>query len=546
MEMNSRRQMGVPQPKQFEITPGVLEFLIMHAVRDPAVFQLCNAELDPDMLSKPSEMPYRHIWRAITDFYREHGQMPGLESLSMRALGDIESDPLSKADPATGGKLYENAVFFIDWCFDKVRNPDEAMEPHEARNVMRHILIDRGPEEDLRRAVTHAVGRRIINLPALVEQAQRRIQDIASLGLVEEDEVTCPMTWAHTSGPKWPTGVSFVDSVMEGGGQPGDCNVIIGPTGGGKTTLAMQLACSTARLQNQLERRGVDGDPGLVVYVSYEDARAMLQIRSTSYGARVLKDRLRFLESDAELSRTGNLQDYEKLMYAREGNPAEMLGEVERIEQIRPWLNKYLVLVDHHDPAKGGRGHVTEVAHKLTAIQQKHGMPIRMVVLDWAGIMMSNYLQATQGKIEGSGLSLELQNLINRAKQEIAAPFNTTVWIPHQLKGTLTDRAPAKLPHHSEAQWCSMFADHAWYAFVLGTKDKEHSVCQFGASKTRHGETPAPTILKIDGAFCRMVDVSEHFEVDDVSHRLTPRSEAAKVHTQITRRRTMSSADIDS
>lgn len=537
MEMTTQRR-GVPPPKRpFEISGLAIEFLFMHAVQDPAIWHLCRTELQPDMLFKPSEMAHRHIWRRIIEYYDEHARMPGYEALSMQALLDIENDPLARADPETGGKILENAAAALSFMYDTKINPPESLEPWAAKEVLRQILTDRGPEEELRRAVTYAVGQRIVNLPELVEKAQRRIVDIAALGRAEEERTTLPTTWATVAKPKWPTGVEFVDNIMGGGSAPGDCNVIIGPSGGGKTTLAMQIACSTARLQSQLARRGVDGKPGLVVFVSYEDDREMLQIRAASYSARVQKDRLRFLKDDADLSRTGRLEDYEKALYGNGGNSAEMLGEIERLDEVRPWIDKYLVLVDYHDPIKGGRGHVTEVAQKLTAVQQDRGMPIRMVILDWGGNLVANYLQATEGRIDSGGMSLQLQNLINRAKQELASPFNCTVWVPHQLKGALNDRPPAKLPHHSEAQWCSSFSDHAWYAFVLGSKDKEHNVCQFGATKTRHGETPAPVILKIDGALCAMRDVSQHFAVDAITRRLAPITDVSKFHANISGRR---------
>jgi len=529
-------QMTKQPQAPFEINGLAIEFLLMHAIQDPAVFQLCFTELHPDMFSRPSEMPYRHIWREVKDFYEQHAQLPKYESLAVRVLTDIENDPLARADPATGGKILENAEHILKFMFDAQVNPPEALEPHEAKFILRQILIDRGPEEELRQAITYAAGQRVANLPAIIERAQQRIIDIAALGSVEETTTTLPTRWAKAAKPLWPTGVDFVDVLMGGGSQPGDCNVLIGPTGGGKTTLSMQLACSTARLQHQATRRAADGEPGLIVFVSYEDDLDMIQIRAASYSARVLKDRLRFLKDDSELSRIGRLEDYEKAMYSSATNPAEMLGETERLEQARPWLNKYLVLLDHHNPAKGGKGHVTEVAQKLTAIRHNRGMPIRMVVLDWAGAMVANYLQAEEGRIDGSGMSLQLQNLVNRAKQEIAAPFGCTVWIAHQLKGSLNDRPPAKLPHHAEAQWCSSFADHAWYAFALSTKDKEHSVCQFAATKTRHGESMPPVILKIDGAYCRMVDVSKHYQVDDVTRRLVPRADVSKFHSSVAHR----------
>jgi RecA/RadA recombinase len=368
-----------------------------------------------------------------------------------------------------------------------------------------------------------------------VAQAQRRIEDIESLGKTVE-ETSFPDSFVEVARPKWPTGVDFVDRIMSGGGEPGDCNVIIGPTGGGKTTLSMQLAASTARLQSQLARRGIDGEPGLVVFVSYEDSLRMLQVRAASYAARVLKDTLMGLKSHDELSSIGNLKPYEQAWYASEKQTDEMLGEQERLEQAKAWIRKYMVMVDYHDPTKGGRGHVTEVRQKLTAIQQDRGMPIRMVVLDWAGNLVANFLQGTDGSVDGSKMSLELQNLVNRSKHEIAAPFNTAVWIPHQLKGQSCKSAPAHFPHHSDAQWCSMFSDHAWFAFVLGTKDREHNVCQFGATKTRHGETIPPVILRIDGAVCRMTDVSQHFEVDEVTRRLIPKSEASKFHANLAKK----------
>jgi hypothetical protein len=417
MEMTAQMGEAVAD-KPLEVRPGFIELLLMHVIWDPVIFNLCYAELEPDMLSKPSETAYRHIWTEIKAFYDEHGVMPKLEAISARVASKIETDPLSLADNTTGAQLLENAQDLLTFAYNRTTNPPGCEEPHEAKKVLRAILIDRGPEEELRRAVTNAVGHRVINLPKLVEKAQARIQDIESIGKAEDERITVPTSWAQTARPKWPTGVDFVDNIMGGGSEPGDCNVIIGPTGGGKTTLSMQLACSTARLQGQLARRGTDGDPGLVVFVSYEDGRRMLQVRSVSYSARILKDRLRDMTSDTELSRVGQLQEYEQRMYQRQGNPEEQLGELERIEQNRPWMDKHLVLVDFNDPKIGGRGHVTEVKQKLIAIQEDRGMPIKMVVLDWAGDLVANYLMATRGQMDGG------QRLLGRSTA--ACGFHTS------------------------------------------------------------------------------------------------------------------------
>ena len=218
-------------------------------------------------------------------------------------------------------------------------------------------------------------------------------------------------------------------------------------------------------------------------------------------------------------------------MYAAAPNTIERLGEQERLEEIKPWMNKYLALVDYHDPKNGGRGHVTEVRQKLAALQQKRGLPIRAVFLDWAGEMIHNYLMATYGKVEPGSLALELTGLIGRCKTELAVPFNCTVWVSHQVAGRFTSLPPARRPHHSEAQWCTSFADRAWFAFCLGNKDIEHSVCQFVASKTRHGESGPPALLKINGAFCRMDDVSDKFKPDHAGLRLLPKDDVDRIAT---------------
>jgi RecA/RadA recombinase len=528
------QQSNPMQQQTDELLPWSLEFLLLHIVRVPQVFDIARTELTPEMLSLPSEIYYQHIWREILKHYEKHGRLPARETLGTAILVALDTDSAVTADPATAAMIRANASELVNYMYDTQKTSKDDLEPAAALEVLRRVLVARGPEADMRRAVANAPFGRIVNLPEIVSKAQQRIQDIESLGrLTANEESSYPIKWSSASRPRWPTGVDFVDRIMEGGSSPGDCNVLIGPTGGGKTTLAMQLAASTARLQFQAARRPGSDEPGLVVFVSYEDSLEMMQIRAGSYGAHVLKNRLRDLKDDSELSTAGNLQDYEREMYARDGQTSDMLGERERLEQIRPWFSKHLALVDFHDPSQGGRGHVAEVRQKLTALQDKRGLPIRMVVLDWAGNLVMNYLVAQKGYHDGAGMALELQNLVNRAKHEIAAPFNCTVWIPHQLKGAACKGLPARFPHHAESQWCSMFADHAWFAFVLGTKDKEHNVLQFGATKTRHGETPPPTILKLDGAMCRMVDVSKHYVVDGVSHQLVPRVDVSRFHEDL-------------
>ena len=292
-----------------EVTDFTIEFTLMHVARCEEVFQAARAHLLPEHFSAAGEVPHRIIWSAVLDYYSRHNALPSYNALSMRVLSEAQT----MRNPVEHVLVAVNDI--VKWMYDKQINPDEDLTPDEAIETLREILLDRMASHRLRQAVTYAPEGQIYNLPKLIENTQRHIETIGAIGRGVEGS-TMPATWAEAGRPKVPTGVNFIDRVMEGGSEPGDVNVIIGATGGGKTTLAMQLAVSMAQIQRQIAERGNEGKPGLIVFVSYEDNMRMMQIRAASFAADVLKNRLRFLKDDDELSSKGNLEEYEHHMYS--------------------------------------------------------------------------------------------------------------------------------------------------------------------------------------------------------------------------------------
>jgi len=510
-----------------EVTNFTIEFTLQHIARCERVFQAARTHLKPEHFSKPGESTYRIIWSAILDHYDKHQELPNYNVLSMRVLTAVTNSPLVL--PALRDEAAATADAILRYMYTV--DPENELEPNSALETLREILIDRETGDAIRAAVLNAGGKHIHDLPKLLAVQQQKIETITAIGREAEDDTTMPANWDEVARPRWPTGVTFVDRIMEGGSEACDCNVVLGPSGGGKTTLQMQLACSIAELQSLYEQPDSVIAPGLAVFIGYEDNKRMQQIRAGSCAAKVLKDRLKNrIMAGGKLSTEGNLQQYEQLMYAGLKSGMPRPGESERLEMARPWMNKYLVLVDHNDPKSGGRGGIGEIRQKLTAIQQKRGLPIKAVFIDWAGELVDNWLLATNAKgVEGSQRALELAGLIRRCKSELAIPFQTTVWVSHQMAGRFTSAPPARRPHHNEAEWCTSFANNAWYAFCLGTKDEEHSVCQFVATKTRHGEAGPPTILRVNGAFCRLDDVSDKFKPDHAGMRLLPKEDVDRV-----------------
>jgi len=500
-----------------------IEFLLLHASRDREVYYAVRQHLEPEHLGFPQELPYRVYLKALYEYFDKYNRLPNRQSIWIRVIDELNAMPNLHAD------VFKVAEGVMDWIFDENVNPISSFEPDAALDILRKVLVDRGPGRRLKDAVARAGYSHINDLPKLVLAAQKQIEVIETIGRVNEEE-TIPMEWDQVARPRWPTGVSFIDRAMEGGSEPGDVNVIIGATGGGKTTLSMQMAVSIARIQNQIEMTG-DGEPGLVVFISYEDNRRMLQIRAVSCAAQVPKNQLRFMQEP--LSTTGNLKSYEQTMYRAAPATGELLGERERLQAARGWLNRYMKFVDFHDGKEGGGGGVMEARQRLLAIQGKSDIPIRTVVLDWAGLMVRKHLLETNRQVDGSNMAVMLGGLVAELKEQVAAEFNCTVWLPHQLRGQATGRSPSVAPNHNEAEWCASFANMAWYAFCIGTKDKQHNVCQLVATKTRHGEGMPPAIVRVDGGFCKLTDVSDQFEPDHVRRQIVPRDDVANYHDNI-------------
>jgi len=514
------------------ITSLDLDLLLLHIVQSPSVLNFAYGQLDPEMLSAPGEVAHRHIWGAIKEHYKKYSRLPTYESACVISLNSLSTDPIASYDTHTAESLEADIRSILSFVYDSEGMANQ-LEPDLANDIMRRVLIARGPQRDLHNALLFSGGSTDDIVP-VVEAAQSRIQNIKSMGsnkVVSAE--TIPLCIEGDPVIKCPTGVDFIDRIMGGGSNPGDCNVILGPTGGGKTTLSMQLAVSRARLEYYSSQLDADSEPGFVVFVSYEDGLKMLQSRVISCAAKIHKDRAMAINSESELSRRGNLLPYERALYASEGNggaDGELLGEYERLEQVRHWARTHLALIDFRDRSNGGGGHVAEIKQHIMSLQDARGLPVKTVIIDWAGLLVDNYLNSRNKASDGGTHSYELQRVIAATKDLLASPFNCTVWVAHQLKGQVSKLSPARLPHHAEAQWCSAFSDQAWYAFVLGVKDTEHSVCQFAATKTRHSATPPPVLLKVDGALSRMVDVSQQFVIDPISNRLLPRRDISQFH----------------
>jgi hypothetical protein len=337
-----------------------------------------------------------------------------------------------------------------------------------------------------------------------------------AIGAIGSDPVyeVLPQIWIPRPIQQSTTGVKWLDRLI-GGQSPRDVNGILGPFAGSKTTLAVQIAVERARFLRTAHFFHDPNHPvlGRVVYASYEeDVETEIRLRSISCAARIDKSRLDNLKSLDELSRKGQLRDYEIAMYKNMKSPAEeMDGEYERLLKAREEVGHNLHLMDMKNDGRG-QGWIPELAAQIQRAMARHGWEkIDTVIIDYTKLMVRRYLKSQRLEIDRN-----LRHYINdtpmTAKLEIAEPLDCTVWILHQLSGDANRRSPKATLSHADAGEARDIAENMVNCVVLGVKDSLTQISRVFYTKGRRSEkSGTDSLFRTEGGLARTVGADEDF-----------------------------------
>lgn len=505
----------MPQKEQNDaaLTDAVIESLLVRLVRCQPIFNLAYDKLEPEYFNQPGEIPHKAIWYATRCYHEQHNNLPNLnvlETESVRALQDSSDYNVDN----------ENKVIDLArWVFDEKANPEAEFDVGHSRQWVKEFLLDRCVGEQLRADILTSVGR-AGRLPKILNTANDNVRIVESLNESESLPVI-PLEWEQlcTAGTPIEFGLPFVDSRMSTVCR--DVNVVLGPTGVGKTTLSMQMLASAAKIQRRKESRGGTGE--LSGYFSYEDGFKDPRVRLISYLARISKTRLENMRSYNDLSRSAsNLLPYERENYEYIFGNGPPISEYDRLQAVMEWVPDFIKLYDfsgskESDGVSRGFGGVSEIRQMLEDTMYKTKKKFNVVFIDWAGLLVDRYL-ASQNKPIGQYKTLELGGLVDKIHYTIAEPLDCTVFVCHQLRGITGRMGVTHASTHADAEWCSSFANNAWFCMVLGNKDTEHNVVNLSWTKTRRG-VGSSVICKINGDFGCLVDASDQYALDHAAKR---------------------------
>jgi replicative DNA helicase len=527
----------LPGVSAARVTSSELEWILLGTLRIPLLFSEGRQIIRMDHFDPMSERKYRMLWGAALAVAGRHDGTLPTGNVSNLLQMEIErrqlEDPL-KLEDRDLDNLLDPDIGLIHWIWDY---PTEQIFPEDIRAHRTDFVRER--ELDKFHAMVDLTARTGYdhNRRRELEDQWQRVTSVNATGsnkmlrpVMDESILDAP---PDDSGKLWSTGLKFLDIWMNGGQKAGEVYTLMGPSGVGKTCMALEACIEAARTQRVIAESGKESEAGLACYFSFEMPFDELVGRQWSYAAMIhsdaFKDGIRGVRS--KLSSRGKLKPYELAKYKaeiRDNGMDKVDGEVERLLKAMEELKPYLYLGDMAglDPSNRlfGVNGIDDLVVALKAIREESGKPIAWVGIDYAGLVVNRYMN--ERNIAQDQKRHYLNSFVLDAIAKIAIPFKCPVWCLHQLNVEGNKRQPGQVIHHSQAAEATAFAHNASFAFQLGNKDK-NELCSLFCTKTRRakGNLDAP-VLKIDGAFARMYDVSDDMIYDLRTHQYVPKDQA--------------------
>ncbi len=443
-----------------------------------------------------SEQRLKIIWKCLKDFYLEYRKLPTDEEFKLILLANKDEE------------IGFDDSFIDDWISkrDKV-----IINLQLAKSLLKKWKISREITPLLQRAVSSQDEKTIYSTIETILSDKHKLNN---------DEVTCfdPISSISDQGgiELVSTGIEWIDDLIGGGFGKTDVAVLLGPTGSGKTTLGTQILISS-----------VKANDGISVFFSYEDNKFAIANRIISNAAFIPRNKIR--EHGANfinvLTTANNPEQYEFILSRRYGVP---LGEKERLEAVLDILKNKIVIFDFSsgliNNQQVGFGGYQEIVNSLDYVASKRQQKINIVILDWLGLFIKNFIQYTGTRDIQFRIYNEMQMACQKFYEKISTKFNCPVLLIHQLSGQANTLSPAATISHAHSADCKSLAVTAWHCFVMGALDKETKACKFVCTKSRGGPPKSERIIVLDGKFCRFVDKTDDFWVDKVNGRLIKKS----------------------
>lgn len=277
-----------------------------------------------------------------------------------------------------------------------------------------------------------------------------------------------------------PTGIGFIDRLTGGGLVFGQHMGILGPSGGGKTILSIQLTCNLAIqghnvLYLQFEQP-VKGDPDIISRIySYLSGAPV----TSFYG-----------KTTTEL------------------DPA-LLAKVKSMSVISSKIRCASMLdVKEEGGPQTGAGSIQDIINVIDEAIRS-GFTPKVVIIDWLGAAVSDFMNAGDGGDQNYPIVAEhIQDVLNAYGKD----HGISIIYSHQTSTEAQNRESAYKPRKGDAYYFRAFANKLETCLQLGTatlQPDETQVCYLIVGKARGAVPNKSIVVRLNGKMARMEETKE-------------------------------------
>lgn len=436
------------------------EVLFCHLLRCEDVLRVAVGKFNREHF-KPTENYLALVWEVVTNFFNTN------KRIIPRAF--LEADIIARLEKAPDFLTEEESQTLWAFIESTYGQPEADLCPDiVVKTYLQRFIDHRVWKAEIKAVMQESPGPKMMETMASL-YTNTRVSSATSFDVFSTaDDIVKPV-----NPPRVPTGCRIFDLICGGGAADKEVVGILGPTGGGKTLLAVDVLISIATSK----RHGM--------YFTYEqpavpDIRDRMWVTST----RVHKDKI---------CRIG----FDKM---EEGVRAAIK---EKQELLAPYVHVY----DMRDNIKNtGFDGMAEIdRHVRDAC--KAGMHPSIVVIDWMLFAVQRYMSKHCPAGEDMTYSVSKQFLTEMPG--IAQTYNTTVLVLNQLSGEAGSRgAGARLTSY-DAMGCKAFGTLLDFCLVIGAKDDDNVVRVVG-TKTRDS-APASVVAKLEGEYGRLRELGDEY-----------------------------------
>jgi len=405
---------------------GLLVRLLTYAIRCPSVARLAMQKVQPTYFDQATQLDFFMVWFVAQQMMLKSGTTPHPQHLNDLVIN------LMNGEGYTDPTLHAGVTRLINEVYTFKEDPWNESYGVELLNAFFHTVFKREATRSTQQATTRDEALEI------VMRTHKQLN-------VDQNKPVDPFDLSETPtlSKRLPTGATYFDLITGGGTIPTECYGVLGPSGGGKTLMAIDVGCSMAERKQRVE------------YFSYEQPPREVRPRMFSRAGGIHIDELKNKEWD------------------------EIPGAVrDKIADASEKIKGNFIM---HDRSAEGDSVADVIGVVRDSISSGHHPT--MVVIDWLWPLVTRATAVRSTSRRNVTERAVLQSMMDEFKA-MASEYNTCVLLLHQLSIEMAKRRASKKPQWFNSAEAGSFAWLLHYCIAIGTQD-EQGFCYLVGSKSR-------------------------------------------------------------